>query len=70
MKGSEFLRKVQRFAKAAGLECRWDATHGKGSHGTLHLGSRATTLKDLTKEIGPGLLRGMCRRLGIEPKQF
>jgi hypothetical protein len=38
---------------------------GVGSHGTLYLGERHTVVKDLKKELGPGLLADMCRQLGI-----
>jgi predicted amidophosphoribosyltransferase len=37
----------------------------KGSHGTLHYGSHKTTLKDLRKEIGTGLLHDMLAQLGL-----
>jgi predicted RNA binding protein YcfA (HicA-like mRNA interferase family) len=70
MKGSEFLRKVQRYAKSAGLECGWDPVHGKGSHGTVYVGSGRTILRDLKKELAPGLVRSMCRDLGIDPRQL
>ena len=43
---------------------------GKGSHGRVYLGSARTAVKDLKKEIGPGLLRKMCRDLGIDPKDL
>jgi predicted RNA binding protein YcfA (HicA-like mRNA interferase family) len=36
-----------------------------GSHGTLYLGDRLTVVKDLKKELGPGLLSDMCKQLGI-----
>jgi predicted RNA binding protein YcfA (HicA-like mRNA interferase family) len=36
-----------------------------GSHGTLYVGGRFTIVKDLKKELGPGLLADMCRQLGI-----
>jgi mRNA interferase HicA len=70
IKGSEFLRKVQRIAKAKDVTCVFVPGRGKGSHGTLYFGSRLTVLKDRRKEIGPGLLRAMCKDLGIEPKDL
>ena len=48
----------------------WNAHHGKGSHGRLFVGHRFTTLKDLQKEIGKGLLRSMCADLGIDPREL
>jgi mRNA interferase HicA len=44
---------------------RWDTECGSGSHGTLYLGGELTVVKDLKKELGPGLLADMCRQLGI-----
>jgi mRNA interferase HicA len=42
------------------------AGRGKGSHGLISYGSRSTTIPDLRHELGPGLLRALCRQLGIE----
>jgi mRNA interferase HicA len=70
VKGSEFLRKAKRLAVRNGLIFRWVPAHGKGSHGTLCLGSQSTVVKDLKKELGPGLLRSMCRDLGIDVRQL
>ena len=70
MKGSEFLRKVQKFAMAKGLRCSFVPARGKGSHGTLYVESAFTVVKDRKKEIGPGLLRSMCKDLGIDPNEL
>jgi len=65
VKGSEFLRKVKVIARRNKLTYHWDTERGVGSHGTLYLGERATIVKDLKKELGPGLLADMCKQLGI-----
>ncbi len=44
---------------------RFEARHGKGSHGRLYYGERFTTVKDRKKEIGPGLLRKMLTDLSL-----
>jgi predicted RNA binding protein YcfA (HicA-like mRNA interferase family) len=44
---------------------RFEARHGKGSHGRLYYGERFTTVKDRKKEIGPGLLQKMLTDLGL-----
>ena len=44
--------------------------HGKGSHGTLHYGSRKTTLKDLRKEISTALLHAMLGQLGLSRRDL
>ena len=68
MDNNEFHSRVKRYAKRNGLDCRFEPTEGKGSHGRLYLGSRFTTLK--RGEIGPGLLSAMLRQLGIQKKDF
>ena len=46
------------------------ATEGSGSHGTLYVGNRRTTVKDRKKEIGKGLLNKMLADLGIDRDDF
>ena len=48
----------------------WVPERGVGSHGTLYLGQRFTVVKDLKKEIGPGLLAAMCKQLGIRKEDL
>ena len=38
---------------------------GSGSHGTLYVGDRLTIVKNLKKELGPGLLSDIVKHLGI-----
>jgi mRNA interferase HicA len=70
MTGNEFLRRITRLGRARGIAVRFDWRHGKGSHGTLHYGNRKTTLKDLRKEIGTGLLHDMLAQLGLSRHDF
>jgi mRNA interferase HicA len=70
MKGGEFLRKVKRYADAREVSYRWAPARGAGSHGTIYLGDRMTVVKDLKKELGPGLFRAMCRDLGVNPREL
>jgi hypothetical protein len=70
VKGSEFLRKLHRVARRRHTTLLYEPSLGKGSHGRVWLGSASTTLKDPKKEVGPGLLRAMCRDLGIEPSDL
>ena len=65
MTGNGFLRQISRPGRVRGIAVRFDRRHGKGSHGTLHYGSHKTTLKDLRKEIGTGLLHDMLAQLGL-----
>ena len=70
VKGSEFLRKVKAVARRKKLTLRWMAERGSGSHGTLYVGNRFTVVKDLKKEIGPGLLSDMLKQLGIRKEDL
>ncbi len=50
MTGGEFIRRVQRWAKAKGLEKpNFLAKKGAGSHGTLFVGDRETTSNAIAK---------------------
>ena len=70
VKGSEFLRKLQRLARRRGVRFQYDPGLGKGSHGRVWLEASSTILKDPKKELGTGLLRDMCRDLGIGPRDL
>jgi mRNA interferase HicA len=70
VKGSEFLRKVKVVARRNKLVYRWVAERGSGSHGTLYVGERFTVVKDLKKEIGPGLLSDMLKQLRIRKEDL
>lgn len=65
MKGSEFIRKVQRLAKDRGLDCAVDEKRGKGSHVTLYLGEHLTIVRNPKDELKTGTLHAMCKQLGI-----
>lgn len=65
MKGSEFIHKVRRYAKARGLDFEWRPELGKGSHGVLILGGRRTVVRNLKDELKTGTLHAMLRQLGI-----
>jgi mRNA interferase HicA len=71
VKGSEFLRKARRAARSRELTYRWVPSHGKGSHGTLYVGTNGkTTVQHLRREIPSGTLRAMIDQLELEPKDF
>ena len=70
VKGSEFLRKVKVAAKRRRLTFRWVPERGVGSHGTVYIGDRFTVVKDLKKELGPGLLADMCKQLDIRKEDL
>ncbi|HMD71078.1 MAG TPA: hypothetical protein VKF41_07020 [Bryobacteraceae bacterium] len=70
MKGSEFLRKLHRLSRRRGVRFQYEPGLGKGSHGRVSFEAGSTILKDSKKELGPGLLRAMCRDLGIDPRDL
>jgi mRNA interferase HicA len=70
VKASEFLRKVKAIARRCKLTYRWVPERGSGSHGTLYVGDRFTVVKDLKKELGPGLLSDMLKQLGISKEDL
>jgi mRNA interferase HicA len=70
MRGAEFIDRIKKLGRARGLRVVFEKSHGKGSHGTLWLGDRKTTVKDRRKEIGPGLLGAMLDQLGLSKKDF
>ena len=65
MTGNELLRRIKRLGRERGIAVRFDPSPGKGSHGALYHAGRRTTMKDLRKEIGVGLLRDMLAQLGL-----
>ncbi len=64
------MERVRKWARARGHEVPCEASKGPGSHGTLYVGDRKTTVKDRRKEIGKGLLGKMLADLGIEKGDF
>jgi mRNA interferase HicA len=70
VKGNEFLRRVKVAAWRKKLTYHWVPERGVGSHGTLYVGGRFTVVKDLKKELGPGLLSAMCKQLGIRKEDL
>ena len=65
MDGREFLKRLRRLGRANGVAVRYDGRPGKGSHGRVYYGAAFTTIKDLKKEIGAGLLRKMLSDLQL-----
>lgn len=70
MKGSEFVRRVQRYAKSKGIPCAWRPAMGKGSHGTLTLGDRRTIVRDPRSELKTGTYHSMLKQLGLADRDL
>ncbi len=70
MKGSEFLKLIQKLAKERGIVCTWHPDMGKGSHGVLKLGDHRTIVRNLKDELKTGTYHGMLKQLGLTEKDF
>ena len=65
MRGNEFIRMIQKYAKAKGLACEWRADRGKGSHGLLILGDQRTVVRNPKDELKTGTYHAMLKQLGF-----
>ena len=65
MKGSEFIKRVQRYAKANHLDRRVDEKRGKGSHVTLYLNDKLTIVRNPKDELKTGTFNAMLKQLGL-----
>ena len=70
MTGAEFVRHLRRLGRKQRVAVRMVPGSGKDSHGRIFYGVRSTTIPDLKHELGPGLLRALCKQLGIEVKEL
>ena len=70
MTGREFIRKVRKIGNERGIAVGTDEKRGKGSHIVLLYGHRKTIVKDLRKELGPGLMAKMIRDLELDWSDF
>lgn len=65
MNSKQFLSQIRRLGRKRGLAVSLDKKRGKGSHALLYFGNRQTVLPNRKNDIGLGLLKSMCRDLGI-----
>jgi mRNA interferase HicA len=65
MRGNEFIRRVQKYAKSADLVCEWRPDRGKGSHGVLILGDRRTVVRNPKDELKTGTYYAMLKQIGL-----
>jgi mRNA interferase HicA len=57
-------------ASKRGVQVRWAAHRGKGSHGLLYYGANMTTVRDLKDEIDKRAYHKMLKQLGSSEKDF
>jgi mRNA interferase HicA len=65
MRGNEFMRRVQKYAKRNGISFTWRADRGKGSHGILTLGGQRTVVRNPRDELKTGTYHAMLKQLGL-----
>ena len=70
VRGNEFVRRIQALDKERGVEVRWTAHRGKGSHGLLYYGSEKTTVRNLKDEVDKRAYHKMLKQLFLSQKDF
>jgi len=65
MRGNEFIRRVQKYAKRNDIPSVWRADRGKGSHGLLTLGDLRTVVRNPKDELKTGTYHAMLKQLGL-----
>ncbi len=60
----------RRSPRSGGLTSLVDEKRGKGSHVTLHFGSRLTVVRKPKDELKTGTLHAMCKQLGLEKEDL
>ena len=65
MTGKEFIRKVRKLGRKSGIDVRFVARRGKGSHGTLYYGNRFTIVRNPKDELKKGTLHAMLDQLDL-----
>jgi mRNA interferase HicA len=70
LRGNEFVRRIQALGKDRGVQVRWAAHRGKGSHGLLYYGSKMTTVRNLKDEIDKRAFHKMLRQIGLSESDF
>lgn len=70
MRGNEFIRRVQKFAKRNGLKFEWRPDRGKGSHGLPLLCELRTTVRNPKDELKTGTCHAMLKQLGLTERDL
>lgn len=70
MRGNEFIRRVQKYAKRNGISFDWRADRGKGSHGLLIMGDFRTTVRNPKDELKTGTYHAMLRQPGLTERDL
>ena len=63
MKRRQFLRELKKWCRKNKVDYHWKPGEGKGSHGTVYVGSKKTTVKD--GELTPTYIEVVLGQLGL-----
>ena len=66
MSTPEFVRKLRRWARKHGMHFDVKNHESKGSHRTLYLGDRKTTVPWTTMDLAAGTIRAVLKQLGVD----
>jgi predicted RNA binding protein YcfA (HicA-like mRNA interferase family) len=69
MHSAELRRRLKKLGRQRGVVVRFDASHGKGSHGRLFFGYRAVTIPT-HGELKSGTLHGILKALGLTERDL
>ena len=70
MKGSEFIKRIRKLAKANDLLFKVRRERGKGSHITLYYADRHTILRNPKDELKTGTYHAMLKQLRIDKSEI
>ena len=70
MRGNEFIRKVEKYAKRKGIACELRPERGKGSHGLLIVGDSRTVVRNPKDELKTGTYHAMLKQLGLTERDI
>lgn len=66
MNTREFIRKLRRQARKRSIDFDIKDHESKGSHRTVYLGDRKTTVPWTTNDLTVGTVRGVLKQLGVD----
>jgi mRNA interferase HicA len=66
VKGSEFIRRLEKIGAQRNIPVHYVPRRGKGSHGTFFFGQQFTIVRNPKDELKTGTLHGMLRQLGLK----
>jgi len=70
VRGNEFVRRIQVLGRERGVEVRWVAHRGKGSHGLLYFGAEMTTVRNLKDGVDKRAYHKMLKQLFLSEQDF